>query len=176
MKSKFYRLWTLALALVVVGAGIAFATWTFNPDTGTGFVGKGDVQLLFGWNNAQLQANAGSVQFRASSEVVTEVTWECTNANNDRIQERERTTTTTTQGVVSSTARVRNQITGFNLTGYSGTPTESSTTGGPAVNSCPAGPWVLTTPAGDPVVVSESTELEVSTDGINWVPLPPPPA
>jgi hypothetical protein len=67
-------------------------------------------------------------------------------------------------------------VIGLSLIGYSGTPTESSTTGGPAVNSCPAGPWVLTTPAGDPVVVSESTELEVSTDGINWVPLPPPPA
>lgn len=162
-------------ALLVVGmvAGMAFAAVIFDAATGTGFVGKGDVQLVFGWNNKQLQDNAGSVQFRANSTLVTEVSWICTNSNNQQTQERARTTTTTMQGVVSSVARERNQITGFNLTGYSGTPTQSSTTDGPPLNSCPGGPsWTLTTPAGDPEVVSSSSTVQVSINGTDWFNLP----
>lgn len=41
----------------------ALAAVTFDASTGTGFVGKGDVQLAFGWNNKQLQANAAGVTF-----------------------------------------------------------------------------------------------------------------
>jgi hypothetical protein len=158
-----------AAALSIATA--ALGAVTFDATTGTGFVGKGDVQLVYGWNNKALQDNAGSVQFQASSEVVSEVSWICTNPNNENTQERARTTTTTVEGVVSSVARERNQITGFNLTGYSGTTTESSTTEGNPLNSCPSGPWTLTTPAGDPEVVSESSRLQVSIDGTNWIAL-----
>lgn len=150
---------------IVLGAAaavLAFAAVTFDPATGTGFVGKGDVQLALGLNNAQLQAQAASLQFASVSTVVTEVSWVCTNDRNENTQSRERTTTTSIQGVVSSVARERNQITGFNLTGYSGTPTESSTTEGNPLNSCPSGPWTLTTPAGDPEVVSSSSALTVN--------------
>jgi hypothetical protein len=42
--------------LCLATAGAAFAAITFNPDDGTGFVGKGDVQEAFGWNNHALQA------------------------------------------------------------------------------------------------------------------------
>jgi hypothetical protein len=158
----------LVAALTIAGA--AFAAVTFDPATGIGFVGKGDVQLVYGWNNKGLQDNAASVQFRANSEVVSEVSWVCTNANNEHTQERERTTTTSVQGVVSSIARERNQITGFNLTGYSGTPIQSSETEGPPVNSCPAQPssWYLSSPAGDPEVISSSSALQVSINGTNW--------
>ena len=172
--TRFSRRWYLAIAgatlmlTMILFSGAALAAVTFDPETGTGFVGKGDVQDVFGWNNKQLQDNAASVQFRASSTVVTERSWECTNSNNQNVQERERTTTTSKQGVVSKIDRVKNQITGFNLTGYDGTPTESSSTDGPPVNSCPSGPWTLTTPAGDPEVVSESSTLEVSIGG-DWV-------
>jgi hypothetical protein len=58
MVSKYVRKWPLALALVVIGASVALAAVTFNPMTGEGFVGKGDVQLIYGWNNQQLQLNA----------------------------------------------------------------------------------------------------------------------
>lgn len=165
------RTWSLSIVALFAFSLVAYAAVIFNPADGTGFVGKGDVQLVYGWNNKQLQDNAGFVDFRANSEVVTEVSWECTNSNNQSIQERERTTTTTIQGVVDSIARERNQITGFNLTGYSGTPTETSETEGPAVNSCPSGPWSLTSPAGDPEVVSSSSGLEVSIDGTTWNPI-----
>jgi hypothetical protein len=40
----------------------AMAAVTLNSD-GTGFVGKGDVQTLFGWNNQMLQKNAESLVF-----------------------------------------------------------------------------------------------------------------
>jgi hypothetical protein len=148
--------------VAALSAVAAYAAVTFDPATGTGFVGKGDVQLALGLNNAQLQAQAGSLQFASVSTVVTEVSWICTNDRNEQTQERERTTTTSIQGVLSSVARERNQITGFFLTGYNGVPTSSSTTEGPGVNTCPSGPWTLTTPAGDPEVVSSSTVLTVN--------------
>ncbi len=143
----------LAMATMVVAAGAAFA-YTLNAD-GTGFVGKGEVQTALGYNNKQLQNNADSLEF--TSVVVTERSWTCTNTSNDKTQERERTTTTT--GVVSSVAREKNQITGFNLLGFD-EESERSTTEGNQLNSCPSGPWTLTSPAGDPEVVS--SELYVN--------------
>jgi hypothetical protein len=166
---------SLAVAACLIAAIVAYAAVTFDPQTGVGFVGKGDVQDTFGWNNKALQDNAGNIQFRALSEVETEVSWVCTNSINENTQERARTTTTTIQGVVSSIARDRNQITGFNLTGYSGTPTQNSDTDGPQLNSCPSGPWTLTTPAGDPEVVSTTSTLQVCYNGcgseVNWADL-----
>lgn len=53
----------LALGLVVAMIGPASAAVTFDPETGTGFVGKGDVQMAFGWNNKAIQDNAGGVYF-----------------------------------------------------------------------------------------------------------------
>jgi hypothetical protein len=152
----------ISMAVVCTLVAVAFAAVTFDPDTGIGFVGKGDVQLALGWNNKQLQDGAGSVEFAYEGTVVTAVSWECTNSSNEKTQQRAFTTTTTTEGVVSSVARERNQITGFNLTGYDGDATTSSTTDGPALNSCPSGPWSLTTPAGDPEVISETGELSVN--------------
>ena len=52
-----------AAALVVVGAGSAQASVNVDATTGTGFVGKGDVQSALGWNNAKLQAGAESLTF-----------------------------------------------------------------------------------------------------------------
>jgi hypothetical protein len=66
------------LALCMAVAGVAYATITFDGVTGVGFVGKGDVQYTFGWNNKGLQDNADSVKFQATSTDVTEVSWECT--------------------------------------------------------------------------------------------------
>lgn len=73
----------------------ANAAVQFDPVSGTGFVGKGDVQTFFGWNNQQLQKNADKVQATGQITTVTEVTWVCTNSNNENIQERTRTTETT---------------------------------------------------------------------------------
>jgi hypothetical protein len=159
----------LSLALFASFGSAAIAEVRFDAETGTGFVGKGDVQLALEWNNKELQDNANDVQFQVNSEVVTEVSWICTNSNNQNEQVRERTTTSSVQGVVDSVARVRNQITGFILEGYDGDPIVGTpSTEGPAVNSCPSGPWSLTTPAGDPEVVSSTGGLQVSIDGNEW--------
>lgn len=159
------RLLILAGAAALATAGAAFAAVTFDPATGTGFVGKGDVQLALGLNNAQLQNQAGSLQFSVASTVVTEASWLCTNTRNENTQERSRTTTETVQGVLSAVARERNQITGFNLNGYAGGgSTSSSVTEGPQLNSCPTN-WVLT-PGTTTVDESSSSVLYV-----NGVPL-----
>lgn len=124
-----------AAALVVVSTA-AIAAVTFDPATGTGFVGKGDVQLALNWNNKQLQDGASSLAFTYNSTTEVETTWDCVNTRNENIQERSRTTTSTTTGVVSATERVRNQVTGFILSGFSGS-TSTSSTSGPPLNSCP---------------------------------------
>src|SRR5919199_5346652 len=62
----------LALSLLVTARGVAYASVTFDPTcpykpsnaTGKcGFVGKGDVQLALGYNNTQMQKNAGNLHF-----------------------------------------------------------------------------------------------------------------
>ena len=174
------KMFLAAAAATAFVSTAAWATVTFDPTTGTGFVGKGDVQLVYLWNNKQLQDNGSKVKFRANSLTVTEVSWECTNLHNDNVQERSRTTTTSVEGIVSSIARDNSKgkdgsITGFHLNGYSGGSTvTSTTTDGPRLNSCPASPstWSLSTPAGDPEVVESSSALEVSgNNGLSYEPL-----
>jgi hypothetical protein len=155
----------LALSVCLIAGSLAYAAVTFDPASGTGFVGKGDVQQALGLNNAQLQAQANTLkdQFYAVSTVVSERTWTCTSSNpQSTTQERLRTTTETIQGVVAAVARERNQVTGFILEGYGGHPVEISETEGNVLNSCPNGPWSLTQPAGDPEVINSSTVLTVN--------------
>jgi hypothetical protein len=142
----------------------ASAAVTFDPASGTGFVGKGDVQLALGLNNSQLQSAV--LSFTYESVEVSETSWVCTNVGNKNLQtqERERTTTSTKQGVVSAVARVKNQITGFNLSGYTSS-SSSSTADGPKLNSCPTG-WELTTEAGDAEVLSSEGGLFVNGTAI----------
>lgn len=173
------KMFMAAAAATVFASTAALAIVSVDLDTGVGFVGKGDVQLVYGWNNKALQDNASSVRFRLNSETVTEVSWECTNQNNDKVQERSRTTTTSLQGLVTTVARDNSKgkdgpVTGFNLNGFDGTPTSSSETDGPPLNSCPnsAGTWYLSSPAGTPETISTGgTGLEVSRSGITWDPI-----
>ena len=157
------KLRNLVAAAAFITISVAAYAAVIVDDDGYGFVGKGDVQLAMDWNNAQLQANAGNVQFRVSS--VEETTWSCTNTNNDKIQERSRTKTI--GGLFSSSARLKNQYTGFNLNGYSGAPT--TVTEGNPLNSCPGGPWVFNNDTETTQVGGDG--LEVSIDGETWHPL-----
>lgn len=154
-----------AFAASLALAAPATAAVTFDPATGTGFVGKGDVQLAFNLSNKDLQLKADSVSFTTVSTTVSEVSWVCTNTRNENLQERERTTTTSTSGVVDGVARDgKKQVTGFNLLGYVGDPVKSSTTEGPGLNTCPTN-WVLTSSAGDPEVISSTGELKATLSG-----------
>jgi hypothetical protein len=103
---------------------------------GNGFVGKGDVQLAFEWNNAELQANAAGVTFRlvTGEEVVT---WQCEKegAKNENIKTK--STVQNIGGAISYDARKnkQGQITGFILSGFDGDAESSES--GPAVGTCP---------------------------------------
>lgn len=109
---------------------------------GTWFVGKGDVQTFFGWNNQRMQANAAYIEFRLESSVTT--TWTCTRIQtlgNGGVNEitQNRHNSSSTQGVFTTEGRNNGggQNTGFNLT-LDGS--ASVQTDGPAVGSCPANP------------------------------------
>jgi hypothetical protein len=152
----------LALVACVAAAVTAYAT-VMVDENGEGFVGKGDVQTIFGWNNAQLQANADQLTFHYSSlsTTVQETTWACLNNGGNEVGRS--STTTTTTGVSNpnaALARVRNQITGFNLTSDNadfedGTPV----TVGFEPGFCPSGQSFVegSIVVGDPVTDPNST-------------------
>jgi hypothetical protein len=116
----------LGLALAVSAS--AMATVTFNPAASTppiGFVGKGDVQLAFAWNNADLQKKAGGVSFRFVDVRTYRAVCQWLTGNPDQpqsIHSHDKTITTTAgvNAAVQYDARVRNQITGFTLLAFSG--------------------------------------------------------
>jgi hypothetical protein len=163
----------VSMMLVIGLMGTALGAVTFDAESGEGFVGKGDVQLVYGWNNKQLQDNADKVDFRVSA--VSETTWTCsrpapTPNDPDREIVQERSQTTTIQGLVTTVARESSKgklgpVTGFNLLGYEEGSTESSE--GPAVGTCPANPSGFTYDEN-----AETTSLgggfQVSINGENW--------
>ncbi len=116
---------------------------TFDPATGTGFVGKGDVQLAFGWNNAVLQTNALALTFSLQSEATYAAMceWETGTPGEHgyHIHHVTHHKSTSVNDTLTYDARTRNQVTGFFLTGF-GTTTESGgavpVVGGP----CPGNP------------------------------------
>ena len=166
MKRKFSLMLALAVVGVLAVAGTAAATVTLNSD-GTGFVGKGDVQLIYGWNNAQLQNNASLVRFQVSQSTTTEYSWQCLNGGGNDVNKSD-STTTTTQGVVDSIARVKNQITGFNLNGYSGEPVVTTVPSGPARDACGNGQAFVDGSDDGGTITASSGGLQVSTDGTTW--------
>jgi hypothetical protein len=151
---------TLA-AVVAFASAATYAAVIFDPDTGTGFVGKGDVQLVFGWNNKALQDNAEFVEFQVHS--VSETTWTCSRTEPQE-QTRNRHRTTTTQGVVSNVARERNQITGFILDGYIEDPIIEGD--GHSLESCGGGGFVYDEGSEETTVIGGG--LEVRAPGFDW--------
>lgn len=144
-----------AFALVATLSIIAFASVTFDPVTGLGFVGKGDVQTAFGWNNKQLQDNASGVTFTYNATDNYSAVCEWTTGEGTRGEQTHDVSHSRSNTVSSSItydARVKNQITGFNLTGLGAT----TTTGGslPVVGGpCPGnqgtdGVWISVTQTG----------------------------
>lgn len=111
---------------VMVFAAVAYASVTFNSATGAGFVGKGDVQLALGLNNAQMQTQAASLTFTYVTVDTYEVVnaWASGNADNPVSLNSHTATVTTTVGVNATVAydprqvKGQKQITGFNLTGF----------------------------------------------------------
>lgn len=146
MKPMLVLTRAVAFSLSAGIAGVAAAAWHID-DTGYGFVGKGDVQPVFGWNNAQMQHNADVLQFTyVTSESVS---WDCEfdtgNPGNPRSINHHVQTRHTTASVAASVAydsrrNNKGQVTGFNLLGFGPSDTVVS---GPEPLSCPNGGFNL---------------------------------
>lgn len=132
-----------AIALVATLFTVAFAIVTFDPNTGTGFVGKGDVQTPFGWNNAAAQQNATGVTFTYNVTETYDVTIEFDTGN--PAQPKSVKHHVLTQGKssavnasIASEARRTGQYTGWNLNGFGATVVSGDSI--PSVgDSCPNG-------------------------------------
>jgi hypothetical protein len=119
-----------AAAALTITSSIAMAAVTIDS-FGYGFVGKGDVQTAFGWNNATAQKNATAVSFHmeSSTDYSAVCTW--TTGEGTRGEHTHNVTHKRSTAVVSGIAsdpRKTGQWTGYNLNGF-GT---STTTGGAA--------------------------------------------
>jgi hypothetical protein len=100
----------------------AMASVSFDSNTGTGFVGKGDVQVLYGWNNAAFNTRASGLTFAVVNEssydaVCMWVTGPVQNRRTHRVTHKVKT------GVNASVAydirkNSQGQATGINLTGF----------------------------------------------------------
>lgn len=115
--------------LLVLMTVTSFASVTFDATTGLGFVGKGDVQLAFGWNNATLQNNAAGVTFSYDAVDTYEITVEWVTGEGTRGEKTHVITVPRNVSVSASIlfdARTQRQVNGFNLLGL-GTETSSGT-------------------------------------------------
>jgi hypothetical protein len=108
----------LAAIAVLATAAVANATVTVNPD-GSGFVGKGDVQSLLGYNNKQMQNAVEAKGFDWSQKLEFSTTWESTDSTGTHVVTRHQTGTR-----LMAAAEARNNsngkdgpLTGWYLTG-----------------------------------------------------------
>jgi hypothetical protein len=113
----------LTALLAAFMAFAAYATITFTASSGQGFVGKGDVQLVLGMNNAQIQTaiSQGKIRFQVIEThnyeaVCMFVTGEGTPGQKTHLVSQSKTSDV--NQTVAYDARQRNQYTGFNLLGY----------------------------------------------------------
>ena len=133
----------LALALVAISA-TASAEVVFDPATGTGFVGKGDVQDAFGWNNALLQSSASGVTFTYGYTATYVAICTFTTGEGTRGQKTHNVPHSEEMDVSSAVAvtlrrNPQSRVTGFILTGFGDSFSESGdvpVVGGP----CPGNP------------------------------------
>jgi hypothetical protein len=157
---------TAATAMLVASISVSAAV---NVDEhGVGFVGKGDVQSVFDWNNSMLQSNAHKLKFKLSRPGT--VSWYCegVNAAGVTVRTNERDLDFSTNSYIAHDARRNHtgQISGFVLTGFtSNTPTYN------AIGSCgrSAGFQVpLRLVSHIDYEGSNEPSLKVSIDGETW--------
>ena len=166
-----------SLAALVFATTPALATVIFDPSTGTGQVGKGDVQDAFLWNNQQLQANAASLEFQVVQN--KHYTATCTDADGKfetkpgKFQTLRNTThnvqTNVTGGGpvnVNSRTNPQKMVTGFMLIGYRSASFNNDQTPPQVGDSCSQGNIIgrITN-----VVVFGTTELSVNFGGTKRV-------
>ena len=112
-----------AITGIAMFATAAFAAVTFDPATGLGFVGKGDVQTLLGLSNSQMQAVHTDVTFRYDATEAYTVTVEFDTGNPDQPRSLKHHVITkekssTVSASIAASSRKTGQWTGWNLTGF----------------------------------------------------------
>ena len=117
---KHATLLILSLLAVMTVVFIAYAAVTFDPASGTGFVGKGDVQLAFGWNNATMQRNHTGITFvyEQTSEYSFECEWYTGPTRNRTYHRNSKTEEFSVNASIPSDSRRTGQWTGWNLNGW----------------------------------------------------------
>ncbi len=121
MKKMLFPLFAAMLAVFI--ALPAAAAVDFNPATGTGFVGKGDVQDLFVElkNNALLQERAALVGFNVVQTYHYTVVCRFVTAEGkpgEKVHFVDQTKSADFNKTIEYDARTRKQITGFKLVGF----------------------------------------------------------
>lgn len=157
-------LWAAAAATALVSSA-AWATVTVNPD-GTGWVGKGDVQTVYGWNNQTMQRNAAGVSFYVASEERYDVTceWDTVAGQSGNVIHHE-VTLNKKSGLMASiqylarrnSSGINGDFTGWYLLGWDGDPVVSGDGNLPAIGDpCP----------GNSGGVATQVDLVSSTGGV----------
>ena len=151
---------TLAItAIASLGAtGVASASTSFDPDSGVGFAGKGDVAQPLGLDNKALTAAVknGAIAFSYADEATYQITCE-REGRNETVQRSFNRTQTVSAAVVYDTRKnQRGNITGFNLTDLGNESVDGNL-------NCPTNQTLV----GGPTLVSTSEDGGLSvTDGI----------
>lgn len=148
----------LATLAMVAFASTSFAAVTIDED-GIGFVGKGDVQEIYNWNNSDLQSNHALVQFRLGTPGV--YSWTCLHPVHGEKNAKQETKKVNSNLAIDTRKNKNGQVTGFNLNGFG----ESETL---VVGQC-ENKWTLKQ---DSIKFTgpedESNVLQVSIDGTEW--------
>jgi hypothetical protein len=163
---------TLAACLALSTAAHADVVYDEN---GVGFVGKGDLQSLYDWNNSMLQENAASVQFRLLSS--GSASWTCSGVNpaGKPVTQSHSIESVAVESGVSFSARKNQsgQVTGFVLNGGVVGSTEFETVG--ACNTLRNWQVQPTLDEGSINYEGGDAMLQVSVDALEWYDLPPTP-
>lgn len=105
----------ILIAAAAATAFISTAAWaavSYDPEVG-GFVGKGDVQIAFGWNNAKFQANSPNVSF--SYEDATTYEGVCDWLTGKKLHTKTVIVTTGINATVVKDQRKNSQLLGWDL-------------------------------------------------------------
>jgi hypothetical protein len=165
MKRSTKILAATAATALALSVAPAWAAVTFDSATGTGFVGKGDVQEAFGWNDKAIQSNAADITF--AYDEFSEYSADCVRvvgAQENIVRVPQTSRVGIDSNVDFDTREKKNKtVTGFNLNGYVTEPSGGSpmVEGGACsvgVNVGTYGPVTVTSTGGQLVVIFNGEE------------------
>lgn len=146
----------------------AFAGVTFDPATGTGFVGKGDVQTALGYNNHVMQSQEGNLAFTYVAETMLSQLCQKETGGAGKSEVKIHYHTWTWARAISSSlayqSRTQRQVTGFHLLGY----LDFSSGGGLPSNICRPDESSEWTPAAPVEVLSSSPGMLTVSNSVTF--------